>query len=100
VPTPKPSRKLTTPRYRARLRELWLRGRRIYKFSRPAPDLELLLSVFEEDHWAQRVLNPFGGPAHQAHESLHNAVTRLNRRIKQIRFHLDGTGKGVLWQLA
>jgi hypothetical protein len=81
-------------------RELRLGDVRILALTRSAPDEQHLLDVFQEDNWARKVDNPFGAPtAKQAHEKLRNVVKKLNRKGSCIRFHLDGTGEAVTWEL-
>ena len=68
----------------------------------PARNQELILQAFEEEHWPCHLDDPL--PPHAEHDSkhrLHAAIDRLNRCQKNpmIRFHGDGTGRGICWEL-
>jgi hypothetical protein len=88
------------PRWDARTRRLWLGEILVKEFHRIAPSQELLLTSFEEQDWQEHCDNPLpGGEGKDTHESLRNAVKRLDRATRPlIRFHLDGTGRGVFWR--
>jgi hypothetical protein len=89
------------PRWDAIRRELTLAGRIVKRFRVPARNQETILSVFEEEGWAEHIHDPLpithdiDGPTR-----LHDAINRLNRcQINPLlRFHGDGKGTGVFWE--
>lgn len=90
------------PRWHAIRRELSLAGRIVKRFRVPAQNQETILSVFEEEGWAEHIHDPL--PVNHlvdAPTRLHDAINRLNRcQINPlIRFHGDGKGTGVFWEL-
>lgn len=91
------------PRWDAIRRELSLAGRIVKRFRVPARNQETILSVFEEEGWAEHIHDPL--PVNHlidAPTRLHDAINRLNRcQINPlIRFHGDGNGTGVFWELS
>ena len=91
------------PRWHATRRELTLAGLIVKRFRVPARNQETILSVFEEEGWAEHIHDPL--PAkHEidAPTRLHDAINRLNRcQINPLlRFHGDGKGTGVFWELS
>jgi hypothetical protein len=90
------------PRWDAIRRELSLAGRIVKRFRVPARNQETILSVFEEEGWTEHIQDPL--PATQDIDGptrLHDAINRLNRcQINPLlRFHGDGKGTGVFWEL-
>ena len=92
----------TLPCWDAKLRELRVGGVLVKQFRVPAANQELILDAFQEE----------GGPSHlddplppqtgmDPKRRLHETIDRLNRSQKHrlIRFHGDGTGRGVRWEL-
>jgi hypothetical protein len=91
------------PRWDAIRRELSLAGQLVKRFRVPAWNQETILSVFEEEGWAEHIHDPLPVNRHiDAPTRLHDAINRLNRcQINPlIRFHGDGKGTGVFWQLS
>jgi hypothetical protein len=84
-------------------RRLLLLGDLVVKeFRRPAPHQELVLASFEELHWNPRIDDPIPPErGMNAKERLHDAIKKLNQSQLNplIRFHGDGTGRGVCWEL-
>jgi len=81
---------------------LSLAGLIVKRFRVPARNQETILSVFEEEGWAEHIHDPL--PATQdidAPTRLHDAINRLNKcQINAlVRFHGDGKGTGVFWEL-
>ena len=81
---------------------LSLDGTVVKRFRVPAPNQELILSVFEEERWPERLDDPLpasGGV--DPRTRLHDAVNRLNRAQTNplLRFHGNGTGTGISWKL-
>jgi hypothetical protein len=91
------------PRWDAIRRELSLAGQIVKRFRVPARNQETILSVFEEEGWAEHIQDPLP-VTHDidAPTRLHDAINRLNRcQINPLlRFHGDGKGTGVFWQLS
>ena len=90
------------PRWNRARRVLSLDGTVVKRFRVPAPNQELILSVFEEERWPERIDDPLpasGGV--DPRTRLHDAVNRLNGRQTNhlIRFHGTGTGTSVSWEL-
>ncbi len=90
------------PRWNASRRELFLGGRIVKRFRVPARNQERILSVFEEEGWAEHIHDPLPATYDiDAPTRLHDAINRLNRcQINPLlRFRGDGRGTGVLWEL-
>ncbi|HEY6805382.1 MAG TPA: hypothetical protein VI306_17525 [Pyrinomonadaceae bacterium] len=88
------------PRWDATRRELTLDGLLVKRFRVPALNQETILSVFEEEEWAEHIHDPLPLTMNiDAPTRLHDAINRLNRcQINSvIRFHGDGKGTGVFW---
>lgn len=90
------------PRWNAIRRELSLAGLIVKRFRVPARNQETILSVFEEEGWADHIHDPLP-VTHDidAPTRLHDAINRLNRcQINPlVRFHGDGKGTGVFWAI-
>jgi hypothetical protein len=83
-------------------RQLLVLGCLVREYSFPAMNQEIVLNSFEEQQWAQRIVNPFvGHGAQNAKKRQHNTLDRLNRNQVNplLRFHGDGTGLGITWEL-
>lgn len=97
-----PATSAPKPRWNAIRRELSLAGLIVKRFRVPARNQETILSVFEEEDWAEHIHDPLP-VTHDidAPTRLHDAINRLNRcQINPLlRFHGDGKGKGVFWEL-
>lgn len=90
------------PHYNADLRELWYAGHLIKRYRTPAKNQELILLAFEEESWPQRIDDPL--PPTEGIDPklrLRDTITALNRHQDQsrLRFHGDGAGFGIKWQL-
>ena len=58
--------------------------------------------MFEEEEWPPRIDHPLPQmPEQDPRRRLHDTIKCLNRNQKHplIRFHSDGTGEGVVWEL-
>jgi len=90
------------PCWDATRRELSLTGLIIKRFRVPARNQETILAVFEEEGWVEHIQDPLP-VTHDidAPTRLHDAINRLNRcQINPLlRFHGDGKGTGVFWEL-
>ena len=89
---------------------VWDRERRILRvgdttvkqYRVPAPNQELILSVFEEENWPARIDDPLPQTGEvDPKRRLHTAINCLNRNQMNslIRFHGDGRGNGIYWQI-
>jgi hypothetical protein len=82
---------------------LIFRGHIIKQFKVPAPNQELILSAFQEEHWPVRIDDPLPQqPGLDPKRRLHETVTSLNRHQRNplLRFLGDGSGTGVRWEPA
>jgi hypothetical protein len=99
----KPVTPAVKPRWHATRRELSLAGLIVKRFRVPARNQETILSVFEEEGWAEHIQDPLPVDHEiDAPTRLHDAINRLNRcQINPLlRFHGDGKGTGVFWELS
>ncbi|HYW71408.1 MAG TPA: hypothetical protein VE961_10250 [Pyrinomonadaceae bacterium] len=90
------------PRWDVIRRELSFAGSIIKRFRVPARNQETILSVFEEEGWVEHIHDPLPVTINiDAPTRLHDAINRLNRcQINPlVRFHGDGKGTGVFWEL-
>lgn len=89
----------SVPKYHPELRELWFRGKMVKRFRVPAKNQELILAAFEEEGWPPHIDDPLPGKADlEPKKRLHDAIDRLNRNQKLVRFLGNGTGRGVRWR--
>jgi hypothetical protein len=89
------------PRWDAAARTLWWEGRVAKRLLRGAPAQEAVLAAFEGAGWPGRIDDPLEpDPEADPKGRLRETVKSLNARLKAgtIRFHADGTGRGVLWK--
>lgn len=89
------------PIWDRRRRELRVGARIVKEFKVPAPNQEMVLDVFEEEHWPPRIDDPLPPkPGITSQRRLHDTINSLNRnqRHQLIRFFADGLGKGVRWE--
>jgi hypothetical protein len=80
-------------------RELRFGSRLVKRLARPAKNQELILAAFQELGWPEYMENPITGPRKTAHERLRDVIKKLNRGQNILRFHADGTGDGIRWQV-
>lgn len=101
--TSTPAASAAKPRWDLIRRELSLAGVLVKRFRVPARNQETILTVFEEEGWAQHIQDPLPAtPEIDAPTRLHDAINRLNRcQINPLlRFHGNGNGTGVSWELS
>lgn len=97
VPPPR-----VVPHWDADLQELRINGLVVKQFKVPAPNQEMVLAAFEEEHWPPRIDDPLPPQSDQEPKRrLHDTIISLNRSHKHrlIRFMGDGSGEGVRWTL-
>ncbi len=83
-------------------RELRVARRLVKRFRWRAPNQETLLAVFEEEGWPPRLDDPLPRlPEQDPRRRLHDTIKCLNRNQEHplLRFHGDGSGEGVSWEL-
>jgi hypothetical protein len=100
-PVPPLFAQATAPSWDRDRQELRFGGLIVKQFKVPAPNQEVILAAFEEEHWPARIDDPL--PVHPCLESkrrLHETITSLNRNQKNrlIQFMGDGSGQGVRWE--
>jgi len=93
----------SVPRWDRDRRELRIGGVVVKRFTIPAVDLESILTAFEEQAWPARIDDPLptsDEPTRKAR--LQHVIHLLNRgqRRPLMRFVGEGTGRGILWELA
>jgi hypothetical protein len=92
-----------TPHWDRQRRELWLGQTLVKRFRRPAPMAMRILDAFAESQWAHRIDDPLTPNRRgQQRERLRHEIQALNRRLDNplIRFSMDGTGQGIIWDFA
>ena len=90
------------PHWDADLQELRVNGLIVKQFKVPAPNQEMVLAAFEEEHWPARIDDPLPPQAEQdPKRRLHDTIVSLNRNHKHrmLRFMGDGSGEGVRWTI-
>jgi len=90
------------PRWNPTRRELRLDDMVVKRFRVPAQNQELILNVFEEERWPDHIDDPL--PVSRDIDPrirLHDTINRLNgcQTNPLLRFHGNGTGTGVCWNL-
>jgi hypothetical protein len=107
------SHRLETPRRELRepggLRPHWDGQRRLLRMGKqivkcfrvPAPNQQMILDVFQEEAWPQRISDPLPPLSDlDPKRRLHDTIKCLNRNQphRMILFRGDGTGEGVVWE--
>lgn len=94
---------MAAPCWDPQLRELRVGHVLVKRFRQPSTNQERILLAFEEEGWPPRIDDPLPpDPQHDTKQRLRTTLKSLNRNEQHglIRFHSDGTGQGVLWDLA
>jgi hypothetical protein len=89
------------PKWEKERRILRVGGQVVKQFKVPAPNQEMILTVFEEEHWPPRIDDPLPShPEMDAKRRLHDTINSLNRnqRCRLLRFVGDGSGEAVCWE--
>ncbi len=84
-------------------RTLFFGVRVVKHFEQSAPNAELILESFEEQHWSRCIDDPLPpSPGGNRKRRLHETIQNLNRRLgcRLLLFRGDGFGKGIRWQPA
>ena len=90
------------PHWNPQRHELTVAQKIVKRFRWPANNQETVLMAFEEDGWPDRIDDPLPPqPEQDSKRRLHDTIKCLNRNQvnPSLRFHGDGTGQGVLWEL-
>lgn len=90
------------PQWDAVRRELRVGEVVVKRFRGAAPNQTTILAAFEEEGWPERIDDPLPpDPYCSSSERLHDAIKNLNRNhlVPLLRFHGDGTGRGIRWQI-
>jgi hypothetical protein len=90
------------PRWIGDLRQLWWRDRVVKEFRVPAANQQTVLEALEEEGWPTRIDDPLPPtPGIDPKHRLHDTIKALNRhhRHRILRFHGDGGGRGIVWDL-
>ena len=90
------------PRWDSCRHELWLGEAMVKKFKVPSRNQETVLAAFDEEDWPPSIFDPLSPhPEISAKRRLHDTIKGLNRNQKTpvMRFHGDGTGEAVLWEV-
>ncbi len=91
-----------TPKWDPEIRSLRIDDTVVKRFKWRAANQEAVLNAFHEEGWPQRIDDPL--PPHPEQDSkrrLSDTIKCLNKNQTHqlIRFHGDGTGEGVTWEL-
>jgi hypothetical protein len=81
-------------------RELRYRGKVVKIFKTYADRQETVLQSFQDQNWVEWIADPLtSGPRQNPKIGLRDVIARLNRHQMHnlLRFHGDGTGRGVRW---
>ena len=90
-----------TPNWDSNAGVLYFAGRIVKRFPRAARNQEIVLGVFEEEGWPQRIDDPLPPSGNvDPKRRLHDTIKWLNRdrEAQVLAFTGDGTGEGVRWK--
>lgn len=87
--------------YNAELFELCVNGTLVKRLDMRATNQKLILTVFQEENWRQRIDDPLPPNGGDGKARLRDTTYSLNggQRPQRIRFFADGSGNGVRWEL-
>jgi len=91
-----------TPQWDGEHRELRLNGSIVKRFKWQAANQEIVLSAFQEEGWPIVIDDPLPPqPEQDPKRRLNDTIKALNRHQETpiIRFHGNGTGEGIRWEL-
>ncbi len=82
--------------------QLKLNGKTIRKVRAIGENVVQLLDVFEREKWPRKIEDPLPSAEGQQNDAqrLSDTVKSLNKNLLMIKFHMDGTGRGVCWEFA
>ena len=90
------------PDWDAACRVLRVDGQVVKQFQVPAENQELVLTRLQDLDWQRHIEDPLPRvPGLNPKQRLEDTISRLNRNQQNrlIRFHGDGTGRGLWWEL-
>lgn len=90
------------PRWDPVLRELYWECKIVKRYKWQAVNQEVVLTAFEEEGWPLVIDDPLPPkPNLDSKRRLHDTIKALNRNQENpiVRFHGDGTGEGIRWEL-
>jgi hypothetical protein len=89
------------PRWDRENYELWFGDQLLLRLTPRAISQIPILDAFEDDGWNACIADPLPGNGKDRHKRLLNAVQQLNAGLLApvIRFHTNGGGDGVRWEL-
>jgi hypothetical protein len=82
-------------------RRLWWETEIIKEFRRIAPDQGSVLEQFQRQGWKKRLdisQTPAGERGGPLAQWIRDTVRNLNRGLKRIKFHADGSKHGMVWE--
>ena len=91
------------PQWNLQDRELTFDGELVKRYRVPAQNQEAILTAFEEEAWTRCIDDPLPPIPNQCPKRrLHDTIKSLNKHHRKslIRFRGDGTGEGVIWEIA
>ena len=94
--------RISLPVWDAENRTLYVDKVLVKRFKWRAENQEAILSAFQEEGWPRRVDDPLPPKEEQdSKRRLSDTIKCLNKKhaAERIRFHGDGTGEGVVWEL-
>jgi hypothetical protein len=98
--SPQPTRPISRPLWVAAIRELSIDGKLVKRFKWQAVNQETVLSAFQEDGWPRVIDDPLPPkPQQDSKRRLHDTIKALNRNQNKMRFHGNGTGQGIRWEV-
>jgi hypothetical protein len=92
---------LIMPQWDRDRRQLRIAAKIIKEFKVPAPNQEMVLGAFEEEHWPPKIDDPLPHrPGIVPQRRLHDTINSLNRRQRHrlLHFSADGLGSGIRWE--
>jgi hypothetical protein len=94
------SAQLLLPKWDRDRRQLRIGANVVKEFKVPAINQEIVLAVFEEEHWPPKIDDPLPHKSDiDPQRRLHDTINSLNRRqrIRLLHFGADGLGRGIRW---
>jgi hypothetical protein len=94
-----------SPHWDRKRRKLWLGDQLLKEYRQPSPNQIAVLDAFEKIQWADMVIDPLPKLRWETNlhrqRRLHDAIKSLNYALPDgtIRFHGDGSGHGISWDL-
>jgi hypothetical protein len=91
-----------TPHWDPLRRELWFAGQLVKAYRVPAANQQRVLAAFEAAGWPSSIADPLDSETDQTRDrQLNRTIQKLNHANQQdlIRFHGDGTGQRICWEL-